>query len=300
MGYIFSIEFSLRIPQRVQDDIVRKISPYGDHWTGLGTEQFLVKTRYFFHGPVTVVECLHIDDNTHEDPSDAVFIVREYLQQKLSESSTDIQLECVGPSPFHVDFFAFDTDDIERPHVEYTEQRGYNIANVYIPTHVSANHISWLLDWMGDHLSFYYFLKRLDIRQGKQWIRIDKARHDLDESTNPGVYSNNIRAFMNRRRTIAKLVADILRFRAEMLSNRQFAFSAKKKIGIENDNLEFLDEKLDNALEETFVTYPTSEVLQLAKFYEERDSKWQDRIYFVLAALIGGVIGAILSQWLAG
>ena len=64
----------------------------------------------------------------------------------------------------------------------------------------------------------------------------------------------------------------------------------------EDEGLEFLDKKLNDALEEAFWAYPTAEVLELAKFYETRDSKRRDRVYVLLAAVMGGAIGAILSQ----
>ena len=294
-----AVEFSLRIPQRVQEDIIQKIRGYDYPWTGLGTEQFMVWIHYFFYGPVTIIECLDVKDRACEDPSDAVVIVREYLRQKLRESSTDIRLEAVGPSPFHVDFFVFGAPGSERPYVEYTEQQGYSIANVYVPTRMLKECIPQLLDWMGQRLAFYYSLHRVRSRQIRQWTKIDKVIHCIGDPTSTGTYSK-IRAFVRRRRAIARLVADVLMFRAEWLSNRQSMLSARKEIGIEDDNLEFLDKKLDDAIEEAFGTYPTSEVLQLAKFYEERDSRWQDRIYFVLAALIGGTIGAILTEWLRG
>ena len=81
-----------------------------------------------------------------------------------------------------------------------------------------------------------------------------------------------------------------------MLSSRQASYAAWKNIQTKKDNLEFLDKRVDDVFEETFVAYPTSEVLELAKFYETRDAKWRDRVYVLLAAVMGGAIGALLSQ----
>ena len=79
---LHSVEFSLRIPNRTQEDIIKGIHGPDYPWIGLGTEHFMVKTRYFYHGPVTLVQCLDIDDGQYEDPSDAVVVVREYHSKR--------------------------------------------------------------------------------------------------------------------------------------------------------------------------------------------------------------------------
>ena len=296
LSYIHAVEFSLRIPQRVQQDIVKKIRGHDYPWTGLGTDHVMVRTRYFFHGPVTVVECLDLDDKKHKRPSDAVVVVREYLKQKLKESATDIQLECLGPSPFHANFFLFDTNELEEPRVDHMKKRGYDIINLYPPAYISGDRTAWVLQWMGDHLSFYYRMKRLGIQKRQQWERVAEAWGNLIEPPSSGSWSDRVRAPIRKRRAIASLVDGVLMFRAGMLSSRQASDSAWKNIQTKNDYLEFLDKSVDDVFEKTFSAYPTSEVLELAKFYETRDAKWRDRAYVLLAAVMGGAIGALLSQ----
>ena len=295
-GYIDAVEFSLRIPQRVQEDIIKTIRGQDYRWIGLGTEHFRVRMHYFYHGPVTVVERLDLDDNAHDNPSDAVIVVREYLRHKLKESKTDIQFESVGPSPFHANFVVLHASESERPHVEHIERRGYDLMKVYIPTYISKDRTAWALEWMGDHLSFYYCLQRLSARQARKWEKVEDTWRSLDEFPSSGSLFGSIRASIRRRRAITRLVDGVLLFQAETLSDRQIFVSAMRNIQNEDENLEFLDKRLHEELEEAFWAYPTAEVLELAKFYETRDSKRRDRGYVLLAAVMGGAIGAILSQ----
>ena len=229
-GYISAVEFSLRIPQRVQEDTMRTIRGQDYPWIGVGTELFMVRTHYFYHGPVTVIEPLDLDDNKHARPSDAVIVVREYLKHKIKESKTDIQLEFVGPSPFHADFVVYDSNEAERPHVEHIEKRGYDIMKMYVPTYIPEDRAEWALEWMGDHLSFYYSLQRLSVRQANKWEQVSASEHtlrSLDESPSTGNVFGRIGASIRRRRAIARLVDGVLLFRAEMLSDRQIFMSAR-------------------------------------------------------------------------
>ena len=291
---IDSVEFSLRIPHRVQQDIIETIYGPDYAWSGLGTEHFMVRTQYFYYGPVTIVECLDLDDSQHDRASRAVIVVREYLKRKLAEAETDMQLEFVGPSPFHANFSVFENEG-DGPHVEYQEMRGYDRIRLHVPPDVLERHTAWILNWMGYVLSFYYHLVRVDNWQMEQWSRVDEARYSLDDPSASKTLFKRVRASMRRRREIGNLVDRVLMFRADMLWNQQMANTAKK--GLQTDEgPDFLDKKVADAFEETFRSYPTSEVLELAEFYETRDAKWRDRAYVLLAAVMGGGIGALLSQ----
>ena len=81
------------------------------------------------------------------------------------------------------------------------------------------------------------------------------------------------------------------------MTSYQTATSDKKNVLKANEDLEFLDKKIGDAFEDAFYEYPTGEVLELVKFYEARDAKWRDRVYLLLAALIGGTVGAMMTQW---
>ena len=205
-----------------------------------------------------------------------------------------MQIEVVGPSPFHADFCVFESEG-EGTHVEYQEKRGYDRIRLHVPSYVSERHTAWILNWMGYLLSFYYHLIRLDNWQMKQWAKVDKDWHSLNDPLGSGTWFKRVGSSIRRGHAIGKLVDRVLMFRADMLWSQQAEHSAKKRLQTD-EGPDFLDKKVDDAFEETFRGYPTSEVLELAKFYEARDAKWRDRAYVLLAAVMGGGIGALLSQ----
>ena len=249
------VEFTLRIPQRVQQDIVETLHGGDYSWSGLGTEHFRVRTEYFYYGPVTIVECLDRDeDQQHDKASSAVVVVREYLKRKLSEAEADMQLEVVGPSPFHADFCVFESEG-EGAHVECQEKRGYDRIRLHVPSYVSNRHTAWILNWMGDHLSFYYHLIRLGNWQMEQWAKVDDEWHCLSDPLGSGTWFKRAGPVIGRGRAIGKLVDRVLMFQADMLWSQQAAHSAKKKLRID-EGPEFLDKKVDDGVRGDFRWLP--------------------------------------------
>ena len=120
------IGFEIYIPHRLQSQLAsfgRKLFTC--------TERFRVFIRnpYFF--PITFVEA--IEPTGDCQPSDGVVVVREFLKNHFEESKPDgIGFDCLGPSPFHADFFLQSgmTSDQEYDnngfHCEPTYHRGYD------------------------------------------------------------------------------------------------------------------------------------------------------------------------------
>ena len=65
---IYSVQFSLRIPRRIQSELLRNIWPSWYPFTDAGTEQFRIYTNYYYDGPVTIVECLNVVGGTSMIP----------------------------------------------------------------------------------------------------------------------------------------------------------------------------------------------------------------------------------------
>ena len=92
----FRLQFNIFIPFRIQKELhSRKVRA--------NTENFRVYTKTAYHFIVTYVELLDsLNDCT---PSDGVIVVREFLKKQFKEIKSNIRFECLGPSPFHADFF---------------------------------------------------------------------------------------------------------------------------------------------------------------------------------------------------
>ncbi|MDD7923049.1 hypothetical protein [Actinomycetospora chibensis] len=97
-----TLTFEVTIPLRVQEGLFGAVAPI------LDCTQFRLITYYEFEGPATIVRCLE-GDLAENDPSDAVFLVREFLENELrTRRESRLKLVTVGPSPFHANFSVVD------------------------------------------------------------------------------------------------------------------------------------------------------------------------------------------------
>lgn len=97
---ILDIQFDLYIPYRIQAEISQSEEKYLSTFT----ENFKITITQSYHLPVAIVET--IDPIKKNDPSSSVQIVREFIRRELAnDKSNYIRFECLGPSPFHCDYF---------------------------------------------------------------------------------------------------------------------------------------------------------------------------------------------------
>ena len=298
VGALEGIEFSLRIPRRTQNEIMAAIYGRQYQWKGLGTDHFRIKTKYFYDGPVTLVQCLDVDNQAARSPSRAVVVIREYLEEKLKEHHSGLRLETVGPSPFHANFFVYEQEDVlDGSRIDHETRPGYDVVNMYLHPDLVNDPTEWVFGVLGAHLSFYYSLKRANVRRMRSWARIERTLRDVHEST-PGRRALWSKRMFGRHRRILKLVSEVMAFRTKMIFERRSLASGRSNLQEKFDRVEFLEEHIAQTFEDTFFEYPTSEVLELAEFHEQRDAKWRDRLYLAFAALLGGTVGAAITQWL--
>jgi hypothetical protein len=92
------ISFDVYIPYRIQEEITDEITT--DRTL---TENFRVHIRYDYEAPLVFVELLN--PSKLPDPSQAVQVVREYLNRQVNCSLRKVRFDALGPSPFHADFY---------------------------------------------------------------------------------------------------------------------------------------------------------------------------------------------------
>ena len=90
-----NIEFDLYIPARIQEQILNSL---GEGF--VGSEHFHVR---LIHSDMPLVMVTATEPVGWKAGSTYIILVREYLQRELDESM--VGLSCLGPSPFHSDFF---------------------------------------------------------------------------------------------------------------------------------------------------------------------------------------------------
>lgn len=297
-GVIRRLDFSLRIPHRTQAEIMKRILGENYPWAGIGTEHFMVRTAYSYHGPVTLIEGLDLEEIGRTKPSDAVVVVREYLKAKVEEAEAGLQLEFIGPSPFHANFFVTEDDSMEEDsRVEHAQIPGYDVIKFRVTPKIFESSAAWLLSEIGDQFAFFYHLKRLGRRRLVKWTFIEEHLRSLREPPNRSTQIPTPAKFLGQRQEITALVHRVMSFRAGGVFEYRGARSSRSRIEETHKTPQFMEDAIAKAFDEAFFEYPTSDVLDLAKFYEARDAKWRDRIYFVVAAVVGGIIGAVIARW---
>ena len=97
-------------------------------------KKFRIRISQSYHFPFAIIETLN--PSKDNDPSNAVRIVREFLEKELTkEKSSFIRFECIGPSPFHLDCFIKPKEPEEDTYwliePEESIERGYDKITFY-------------------------------------------------------------------------------------------------------------------------------------------------------------------------
>lgn len=285
------VEFNIYIPARIQSDL---LGEQGIHKL-TKTEKFKVYFLDSYHGPVSFVECL---DATHGcDPSSAVQVVREFLKSEFKKIDSEVDFECIGPSPFHVDFFIHPNENVtSKISTEEVHQKGYNIINFNYNKNLFENEeevISYVFDEIEDELSLFYAIIRENILQMRSWGEIECKLHKLTEME---VNKNWISKIKNTYYSYH------LR---KTLINSLYKFKAGNELYKHNIDEWIYDVygKSVNVYLKTYIEsrsnrnshYPVDAVCEWIKNIEDRSIKYFEISVSFSSAIIGGVIGSMIT-----
>ena len=218
------IEFDIFIPRRVQSEI----APWKSIDFYTGTEKFRVRIVNTYYFPVTFVEC--IEPTSECSPSDAVVIVRKFLQREIEKlKPSDINFEFLGPSPFHVNCYVEPSpsdviDTLQRSFVSrYIPKDGYDkITFFYDGT--KFPHVSGLMDKLFDEISgelgFFYQVVQSNVTRMYEWIEIeDDLRRLASLRMKKGVWGA-LNRLVNLGRRIDDGIIRLTEFEAESVMHK--------------------------------------------------------------------------------
>lgn len=292
---ILDVEFDLYIPYRIQAEIIEKEEKYLSTFT----ENFKVKIIQSYHLPVAIIET--INPTEKNDPSDAVKIVKEFIRRELTDNKSDyIRFECLGPSPFHCDFFIEpkipekDEDWLFSPEEEL--KKGYDKLVIYYNSNVieDANEaFEYLSSSIQDEFGFFY--KCIQTRNAKMqnWQTIQENLNVLLEIQNAKGPKGVLQRFFERPRLIGKLFTDIATFEGSDIFKSGIQQNEYKETFSIKDEI-FFKSLIDKELEEK-LDYPIKQTTDLVHFFESRRVKSLELITALFAAILGGAIGALLT-----
>ncbi len=297
---ILDVEFNLYIPYRIQAEITKTEEKYLSTFT----ENFKVKIIQSYYLPVAIIET--INPTEKNDPSDAVRIVREFIRRELTNTKSDyIRFECLGPSPFHCDFFIkptkpdIDEDWLFSPETEL--KKGYDNLIIYYNSDEikDANEaLEYLSTSIQDEFGFFY--KCIQTRNAKMhnWQTIQENLNSLLEIQNAKGLKGIFQRFIKRPRLIGKLFTDIATFEGSDIFKSGMQQNEYKETFSVKDEI-FFKTLIDKELEEK-LDYPIKQTTDLIHFFESRRVKSLELITALIAAILGGAIGALLTISLQG
>lgn len=290
------INYTVYIPRRIQEDLT-----YNDKH--LDSEKFIVQMRYdpyFF--PVTYVEPL--SENNIYNPSTGVEIVRKFMDDKFPVSS--ICFDSLGPSPFHADFFLSvesspngecQIDGIE---YEYSKKGGYDIYSIL----ADKNHFSNLEEAknklyyeMKDEFGAFYFMSQGNLRRHKKWRKVSQSSNELRSLHGEEGFRGFVNRIVKTNRKLRNCFILLLDYEAMDISLRQSAERAYQNLLDERTPIidSFLREKKERQWE-----FPTSQVKEILNLFEGRRRKRIEGVIVIISAILGGVVGSIMTMWLSG
>ncbi|WP_238653551.1 hypothetical protein [Paenibacillus piscarius] len=288
-----SIKFDLYIPFRIQEEVSKKFSSLS------GTEKFKIDIRYGRNFPVTFIEPQNSE--IEFNPSSSVIIVREYLKKELKNRSELIKFSCMGPSPFHSNFFVSLEQTEEEWEINYTneESRGYSkeffYGNqlVYSSIEEAKEAVYSILT---EELGFFYFLNQVDNRRFWNWNYIENQVDSLINLQRSN-FKNYFRKITKTSSLLNFLYITIADFEKDELLFKQII---KKRMDdtFTNRNVYFYKDLIEKQQKET-LDLPTQQFVQLINLFETRRLNLNEIVALIVSAIAGGSFGALLTMLLS-
>ena len=287
------ISFLLYIPKRVQLEVIEDQSGHID----TGTENFRVLMYGTYDAPVSYVECL----NPSEDcsPSTAVRVIREYLRRELKGRHELIDFECLGPSPFHKDFYIDSESSAEQntDEIEFNEIRmaGYNSVRIKFAHRDSdRDEIIAVAHKFNQELGLFYSLVRQRRARNAAWRMLTSRWESLREITDPSP------GFFNIKRRYKIYIE------CKSLISQSYAFKASDAIKIQAANVQ-ISERYAKGLKTYFqaaidlennntLELPTQTIIDWAMHVHDTTFKGAEIVTLLVSAIVGGVVGAVITK----
>jgi len=285
------ISFSVYVPFRIQQELADQFTPEKTR-----SENFRVTILYAYEAPVSFVEPLNPTGTP--DGSEAVQVVREYLLRHINSSGEAIRFDSLGPSPFHADFclsYRRGTDFVGF-RAENERIRGYDKIR-FVCHEISFDDLSAakedLFSSLKDEFGIFYQLMLARVKAIDGWLKIQAVLTKLGDAWGKRGFRQRLLNIFLKGRYINELITAIATFEVDQIFARDSIDQGYRAIYSKDENA-FIRDYVDEGLKE-LSPYPTKQISDLALFLEGRRSRAIELLVILVAALIGGVAGALLT-----
>lgn len=292
----FELSFGLYLPKRIQGEVISREQEY----LNTDTDNFRVLLKHDWHGPFAVVES--VGAGSEASSSTAIQIVREYLKKEIKTVSDILQLDYVGPSPFHADFQLSECDTLpsEGPssfELKHTKLPGYDKLHFkYSENKFESEDDAFevLISELSSEIAFFYELKIMHASRLTDWGVIQSKLHELLKLEDEGYKKTLKDRFSKKPKLLNGLYREIGIFKGQEIYYKniydQHYFSIYKS-GDHNIHFrQFTDAALEN-----WSSYPVTETSEIVSYFENKSSKSTELTVVFLAAVFGGAIGAAIT-----
>ena len=292
------IEFEVFIPVRIQSELSQRM-PFSLGRTF--TEKFKISIIYLHDLPVTFVELLN--PSKEPVPSVGVILVREFLKDQFENVKSDyIQFERLGPSPFHADCYIYPLRETDgknevnwKVKSEIFSQKGYDrIVFYFNPTQFkdAEEAKEEIFYEIRDELAFYYSIVQSENYNMKSWIEIENLIDQLISIQRAKHFRGFFKRLFSRSKLIDEALTSLVEFESEEL---WFKNSLQKRYrGLFSMGSVCFQGYIDRELKNRTV-YPVKEITRLIDFFESRREKTIESLVVLIAAILGGAVGALLT-----
>jgi hypothetical protein len=295
------IVFDIYIPFRIQAELLEREEE--DVWTY--TEHFRVYIHYTYHFPVAFVQMV--------DPSkppfaahDGVVVVRKFLEMELEEDDTNISFQTLGPSPFHASFTVapgdFSSEEKQGLQYDATTRQSIGYADIVF----SYNKLRFknpqaaaesIFEEIAGELGFFYQVVGMRVQLSEAWEPVEGLVDKLVEKRNTKSWLRRIAGWFSISAELNDAVTGLVNFKSRQISADSFLqkyYRSTYSRGLQTVFQSFVDEEMEDRY-----PYPTDELAKITEFLEARRVKSVESFVVILAAIIGGVVGSLVTIYLS-
>ncbi|MGK8189255.1 hypothetical protein [Serratia marcescens] len=281
--------FDLYIPYRVQETFLTELG--FQRMAEPQIEHFRVNIKDHFYSMVTHVEML--GSTRDSEPSNGIFIVREYLKKYFNSLGSFIKFHAIGPSPFHANFYVIEQPKKSDAHIEinFVEKHGYNDVEIFT-TSDEIVPLDFIYYDMQNELDFFYYLIDIKNEFMHEWYDISNKLNELMNLDSSRLKFTN---HMKRKRLISDILKLLWMFKARVVAVSSRISMKYNDVYSVNKSCFYIQDFVDREISIKH-DYPIDDTKELVKFYEEKNSKSLELIINFTTALLGALVGVFFAK----
>lgn len=291
---ILRIRVKLHIPHRIQDEIREGMQ------IATNTEDFVLRIYQEYSSSVAVIEAL--SPSATMDGADCVYLIREFLSKAMDESdSCRMRLDFLGPSPFHADFVILPADEEQCAAMEG------ELIRIKITRRIGYDKIEWLINDkalsleaakriiyrdLAHEADLFYEVQQRRVALFRSWHRAQVTALNAIRVTEGLSLANAAKTYAKRLRSLREAILAVSEFRMMDISTRselkrEFARHVPSEYGAVTG---YVKQEIDD-----IEVLPATELSNMLQFIESRSHQLDNRFVAVVASIIGGLVGGLLT-----